>query len=162
MRSIVRRLLGKSTHKGRGPRPLEFLAGIAVLESDPAPLSSQTPASEAPLTLPPSDITLTAPRAKSLGTATCRGAVDHLAFCAEPGVPPPDLRHQFGRPQALDALPPLLIRRSGMSQGIQGGHQSSTAFASPPDSDGSYRQWSKAIVAVTSTDELRSDPNPVN
>ena len=32
--------------------PLEFLADIAVLESDPAPLGSQTPASEAPLTQP--------------------------------------------------------------------------------------------------------------
>ena len=86
--------------------PLEFLAGIAVLESDPAPLSSQTPASEAPLTQPLSDITLTAPRAKSLGTDKCCGAVDYLAFCAESDGRSPDLRHQFGWPQALDALPP--------------------------------------------------------
>ena len=80
----------------RGTWPLEFLADIAVLESDSAPLGSQTPASETPLTQPLSDITPTALRAKSLGPDTCRGAVEYLGFCAELGGPPPDLRHQFG------------------------------------------------------------------
>ena len=69
--------------------PLEFLAAIAVLESDPAPLGSQTPASEAPLSQRLSDINPTATRAKSLGTDTYRGAVDHLAFCAGLGGRPP-------------------------------------------------------------------------
>ena len=103
-------------------------------KANQAPSGSQTPVSESSLTLPPSDITLTALRAKSLGTDTCRSAVDYLAFCAEPGGRPPDLRHQFGWPQALDALPPLLITRSGMSRRIQGGHQPSTTFAGSPDS----------------------------
>ena len=86
--------------------PLEFLADIAVLESDSAPLGSQTPASEAPLTQPLSDITPTAPRAKPLVTATCHGAVECPGLCAELGGRPPDPGHQFGWPQALDALPP--------------------------------------------------------
>ena len=103
-------------------------------KANQAPLGSQTPVSESSLTLPPSDITLPAPRAKSLGTDTCRSAVDYLAFCAESDGRPLDLRHQFGWPQALDALPPSLIRRSGMSRGIQGRHQPLTTFVSSPDS----------------------------
>ena len=68
--------------------PLEFLADIAVLESDSAPLGSQTLAPAAPLTQPLSDITPTATRAKPLGPDTCRGAVESLAFCAELGGRP--------------------------------------------------------------------------
>ena len=98
---------------------------------------------------------------ETLGTDTCRRTVEYLAFFAELGGRPPDLRHQFGRPQALDALPPSLIRRSGMSRGIQGGHQPSMTFAGSPDSAWSSCQWSKALMAMTSTDELRPDPNPV-
>ena len=108
--------------------PLEFLADIAVLEGDrhrwvlrhrrPQPLS---------------DITLTATRPNSLGTDTCHSAVDYLAFFAELGGPPPDTRHQSGRPQAPDALPPSLIRMRAMSQGIQGRHQPSTTFAGSPN-----------------------------
>ena len=37
-----------------------------------------------------------------------------------------------------------------------------TTFAGSPDSAWSAWRWPKAIMAVTSTDELRSDPNPVN
>ena len=126
-------------------------------KANQAPLGSQTPVSESSLTQPPSDITPTAIRAKSLGTDTCRGAVDHLAVCAKLGGRPPDPRHQSGRPQAPDALPPSLIGMRAMSRGIQGRHQPSTAFAGSPDSDGSYRQWSKALMAMTSTDDLHSD-----
>ena len=131
-------------------------------KANQAPLGSQTPVSESSLTQPPSHITLTALRAKSLGTDTCRSAVDYLAFCADlcrrPPDPPAPIRPAAGTCRTA----PSLISRSGMFRGKQGKHQSSTAFASSPDSAGSYRQWSKAIVAMTSTDELRSDPNSVN
>ena len=83
-------------------------------------------------------------------------------FAQSPAGLPLTPRHQSGRPQAPDALPPSLISRSGMFRGRQGKHQSLTAFASSLNSAGSYRQWPGAIVAMTSTDGLRSDPNPVN
>ena len=110
-----------------GTGPSSPWPALRYWKANQASLGSPTPASEAPLSQPLSDIIPTAPRAKSLGTATCRGAGECLAFCAKLGGPPPDLRHQFGRPQALDPLPPSLIRRSGMSQGIQGKHQPFTA-----------------------------------
>ena len=46
--------------------------------------------------------------------------------------------------------------------GVREGANPSTTLAGSPDSAWSYRQWPQAIMAMTSTDELRSDPNPVN
>ena len=114
--------------------PLSSSPALRYWQANQAPLGSQTLAPAAPLTQPLSDITLTAPRAKSLGTDACRSAVEYFAFCAVPGGRPPDLRHQFGRPQALDALPSSLIGMRAISRGIQGRHQPSTTSVNSPDS----------------------------
>ena len=42
-------------------------------------------------------------------TDPCRRILEYLGLCAELGGRPLDFRHQFGWPQALDALPPSLI-----------------------------------------------------
>ena len=87
-------------------RPLEFLAGIAVLESELGVFGfSDTGlrgASHATLIRHYPDCN--PPESRS--TDTCRGAVEYLAFCAELGGPPLDLRHQFRWPHSLYASPP--------------------------------------------------------
>ncbi len=104
-------------------RPASPWPALRYWKANQAPLGSQTPVSESSHTLPPSDITSTALRAKSLGTDACRSAVEYFAFCTGLGGRPPDLRRQFSRPQALDALPSSLMGMRGMSRGIRGGHQ---------------------------------------
>ena len=142
--------------------PLEFLADIAVLESEFGTVgfsdtgvrnpSDATPIGHYP-DCTPCKVAWSPTRAAVL--------LSIPAFAQNSAGLPPTFGHQFGRPQAPDALPSSLIGMRAMSRGIQGRHQPSTTFASSPDSAGSSSQWSKAIVTMTSTDELRPGPNPV-
>ena len=93
-----------------------------------------------------------------LAVASCIGAASVIAV----NIPSRSRGQTTMPPGPAPSLETPRDTRSGMSRGIQGGRQPSTTSAGSPDSAWSAWQWPRAIMAMTSTDELRSDPNPVN